>query len=88
MRPALLAWALAAVFTTSFAAPPGSPKGNVLSDDAVSGETPAEGGEAIDYTVFNGIKVPPMAEIEGGKFEETVKDGYWYASIRRTNEDR
>ncbi|KIW17202.1 protein disulfide-isomerase domain [Exophiala spinifera] len=79
MRPALLAWALAAVFTTSFAAPPGSPKpGNVLSDDAVSGETPAEGGEAVEYTVFNGIKVPPMVEIEGSKFAETIKDGYWW----------
>ncbi|KAL6248725.1 hypothetical protein RBB50_003787 [Rhinocladiella similis] len=78
MRPALLAWALAAVFTTSFAAPPGSPKANVLSNDAVSGETPAEGGEAIDYTVFNGINVPPMVEIEGSKFAETIKDGYWW----------
>ncbi|KAK5559399.1 hypothetical protein LTR46_002441 [Exophiala xenobiotica] len=79
MRPALLAWVLAAIFSASFAAPPGSPKGgNVLADDAVSGETEAEGGEAIDYTVFNGIKVPPMVEIEGGKFAETIKDGYWW----------
>jgi hypothetical protein len=79
MRPALLAWVLAAIISASFAAPPGSPKGgNVLADDAVSGETEAEGGEAIDYTVFNGIKVPPMVEIEGGKFAETIKDGYWY----------
>lgn len=86
MRPALLAWALAAVFTTSFAAPPGSPKANVLSNDAVSGETPAEGGEAIDYTVFNGINVPPMVEIEGSKFAETIKDGYWYDLRGKSNE--
>jgi protein disulfide-isomerase len=77
MRPALLAWALAAVFSTSIAAPPGKEKGTVLSNDAVSGETGAEGGEAVDYTVFNGIKVPPMLELEGSKFAETIKDGYW-----------
>ncbi len=79
MRPALLAWALAAVFSTSFAAQPGKElKGDtVLAKDAVSGETAAEGGEAVDYTVFNGIKVPPMVEIDGSKFDETIKEGYW-----------
>lgn len=75
MRPALLVWALAALTTTSFAVPAG--KDNVLAKGAVEGETPAEGGEAIEYTVFNGIKVPPMIEIEGDKFKETIADGYW-----------
>ncbi|ETI22653.1 protein disulfide-isomerase domain [Cladophialophora carrionii CBS 160.54] len=79
MRPALLAWALAAAFSTSIAAPPGSKGGaTTLSDDAINGETPAEGGEAVDYTVFNGIKVPPMKEIQGDEFAETIKDGYWW----------
>lgn len=78
MRPALLAWALAAISSISVAAPPGAQKaGVVLSDDAISGESPTDGGEGSDYTVFNGVKVPPMKEIEGDKFTETIKDGYW-----------
>ncbi|KAI1618952.1 protein disulfide-isomerase [Exophiala viscosa] len=78
MRPALLAWALAAICATSTALPPWQKEAKELSEDAVAGETPAEGGEAVTYTTFNGIKVPPMVEIEGVKFEETIKDGYWW----------
>lgn len=29
-------------------------------------------------TVFNGIKVPVMKELEGHKWEEQTKDGYWF----------
>ena len=29
------------------------------------------------YTKFNGVKVPPLLQIEGEKFSETVKNGYW-----------
>ena len=79
MRSALVAWALAAVFSTSIAAPPGTPKAAaVLSDDAVQGETPAEGGEGADFTIFDDIKVPPMKEIQGDEFAETIKDGSWW----------
>ncbi|KAL2406041.1 hypothetical protein ABEF93_001734 [Exophiala dermatitidis] len=83
MRPALLAWVLAGICTITSAAPPGSEKkaGTVISDEALSGESPAEGGEGTDYTVFNGIKVPPMKDIEGDKFEETTKDGYWWVKF-------
>ncbi|OAP60400.1 protein disulfide-isomerase domain [Fonsecaea erecta] len=79
MRPALLACAIAAFLSTSIAAPPGSQRGAaVIADEAVQGETPAEGGDGVDYTVFNGIKVPPMKEIQGDEFAETIKDGYWW----------
>jgi len=78
MRPALLAWAvIASLFSTTIAAPPGPEKAAVLAQDAVQGETPANTAEAVDYTIFNGIKVPPMTEIEGDNFAETIKDGYW-----------
>ena len=50
----------------------------VLAEEAVTGEGPAENGETVDYTVFNGLKVPPMIDIEGDKFAETVEEGYWY----------
>ena len=29
-------------------------------------------------TIFNGLEVPPIPEIEGEKFSTTVKDGYWF----------
>ena len=29
-------------------------------------------------TIFNGIQVPPLADIDGEKFNTTVKDGYWF----------
>ena len=79
MRPALLVWALAASLSSSIAAPPGSPRdGITLSKDAVNGETPVDGGEGADYTVFNSIQVPPMKEIPGDEFAEAIKDGYWW----------
>lgn len=31
-------------------------------------------------TTFNGIEVPPMKELDGEKFDEDIKDGYWYLS--------
>lgn len=33
--------------------------------------------EGVPFTIFNDIKVPPMKDIEGEKFNETIKDGYW-----------
>lgn len=35
------------------------------------------GDEAIEYTLFNDIRVPQMKDIEGEAFNETIKDGYW-----------
>lgn len=71
MRPAWLAWAFVAFSTVS------GQRENVLDDDAVQGETPAKGKEAVQYTVFNDIKVPPMPNIKGEDFANTIKDGYW-----------
>jgi len=82
MKPALVVgWLLTLCVVPIFAAPPTQERDSaVLSEEAVAGETPAKDGEAVDYTIFNGLKVPPMVEIEGNKFAETVKDGYWYAN--------
>lgn len=40
----------------------------------------ATNSEAISEapTTFNAIEVPPMKELDGDKFDEDVKDGYWY----------
>lgn len=78
MRPVLLAWVLTAALTSAFAAPPGNDrKGSNLSKDATSGGAPLDDGEGAQYTIFNDIKVPPMKEIEGSEFANTIKDGYW-----------
>lgn len=81
MKPALVAgWLLALCVVPIFAVPPTREGGTAVpSEESVVGETLANDGEAVDYTIFNGLKVPPMVEIEGDKFAETVKDGYWYA---------
>jgi len=78
MRPALLAWALSALTLVSARSKEFEPaKAELLAEEAVQGETPANTKEAVEYTVFNGIKVPPMKEIKGEEFADTIKDGYW-----------
>jgi len=81
MRVASLAGRLLALCAIPIFAAPSTQDGStaVLAEEAVTGERPAGDGEAVDYTVFNGLKVPPMIDIEGDKFAETVKEGYWYA---------
>lgn len=76
MKPALLAWALSALALVS-AKGPEAAKAEVLADEAVNGDTPANTKEAIEYTLFNDIKVPPMNDIKGAEFGETIKNGYW-----------
>lgn len=49
-----------------------------------SPELPGDGDaadEAVDVpkpTVFNGVEVPPLPEIDGELFNKTVADGYWF----------
>lgn len=76
MRPFLLAWALTSLALVS--ANDFEPaKAELLAEEAVKGDTPANTKEAVDYTIFNDIKVPPMKDIKGEEFAETIKDGYW-----------
>lgn len=45
-----------------------------------STETPGE-EETVDLadpTTFNGVQVPPLPDIDGEKFNATIKDGYWF----------
>lgn len=41
---------------------------------ATNGEAPS-----ASSTVFNGLEVPPMKELNGKDFDTETKDGYWYA---------
>jgi len=44
-----------------------------------SGDTAEDGlAEGPEPTTFNGVQVPPLVEIDGEKFNGTVKDGYWF----------
>ena len=45
--------------------------------DEPQGEQPANDET---YTTFNGVQVPAMKEIEGHKFDEEIKEGYWYGA--------
>ncbi len=76
MKPALLAWALAGLVLVG-AKEREPARAEVLADEAVEGSTPAGTNEAVEYTTFNGIQVPPMRDIKGEEFGETIKDGYW-----------
>lgn len=29
-------------------------------------------------TVFNGVEVPPLPDINGETFNKTIKEGYWF----------
>lgn len=49
-----------------------------MDSGAAAGATNSEALSASS-TVFNGIKVPPMKELDGKDFEKETKDGYWYA---------
>lgn len=78
MRPVWLAWAFALVATpTPEPAPPGNRKDAVIAAEAVQGESAATGGEGVEYTYFNGLKVPPIRELTLDDYESTIKDGYW-----------
>ena len=76
MKSALLTWALAGLVLVG-ARPFEPAKAEILAEEAVNGNTPAAGKEGVDYTLFNDIKVPPMNDIVGEKFAETIKSGYW-----------
>lgn len=44
----------------------------------LSTESADDGIEIPAPTIFNGIPVPPLPDINGENFNATVKDGYWF----------
>ena len=48
-------------------------KATAQSGDSSPAEDAVEGS-----TIFNGIRVPPLPEIDGEIFNASVKDGYWF----------
>lgn len=68
----------------SFAIPSPEKPADKLSIQTAPPKKPApasddkNGDDGVEYTTFNGMKVPPLKEIDGEEFDQTVKDGYWY----------
>ena len=93
MKPVLL-WMLLSTFSGPiFAAPPSQEDtAEVVAQNAEkmadSAAVAAGKDEGVEHTVFNDIKVPQMKDIEGEKFNETIKDGYWYVIKKRDLEIR
>lgn len=56
------------------------PNGRLVDTEAAAGATKSETLPASS-TVFNGIEVPPMKELNGEDFDKEAKDGYWYVII-------
>lgn len=76
MKPAWLAWVLAGLVLASARGEEANPE--ELVEETVGADTPAAAKEVVDYTVFNGMKVPPMKDIKGDEFAETIQNGYWW----------
>lgn len=54
------------------------PNGELVDSSAAAGTSNSEALLASS-TVFNGVEVPPMKELNGTEFDKETKDGYWYA---------
>ena len=93
MKSTILLAMLASILAVpGFAAPPAEQAGSAISvEEALGATAPEMAGTQVgstselsdsssldDYTTFNGIQVPPLKEIEGDSFAETIKDGYWF----------
>jgi len=82
MRLLPISLLLAAFSSVAISETPEKPLGgtavaNELPD--LTAETVKEDAEDIQPpTIFNGVEVPPIPEIDGTKFNSTVKDGYWF----------
>ena len=55
-------------------------KGGPKDAGVAAGSTNSE-ALSDESTTFNGVKVPPMKELNGDDFDKDVKDGYWYCAI-------
>jgi hypothetical protein len=77
MKSVLLWASLIASLSVSTATPPFEQDNSreISPEDADQGTSSEAAGPG--YTTFDGIKVPPMKDIDGEKFSETVQNGYW-----------
>lgn len=50
----------------------------IVSAGAKTSNTDEVASDELKPTVFNGVEVPPLPDLDGETFNETVKDGYWF----------
>lgn len=89
MKPSLLVWSLLSLLTVPTLAVPSedsihavsNPSPRLVKREEAAAPAHKDGQADSDApgTVFNGVKVPPMKELTPEDFDETIKDGYWYA---------
>ena len=41
-------------------------------------ENSEDPSDEVKPTIFNGVEVPPLLDIDGEKFNATIKEGYWF----------
>ena len=60
------------------ATPPKDAKLASVEEDVLGQKAMTTEDSALDgSTTFNGMKVPPLKAIDGEKFQEEAKEGYW-----------
>lgn len=52
--------------------------GSEIKPAAADADLDSDDSDLPKPTIFNGVEVPPLANIDGEKFDVTVKDGYWF----------
>ncbi|PGG97143.1 protein disulfide-isomerase domain [Helicocarpus griseus UAMH5409] len=84
MKASLLTWSLFSLLLNPvFAAPSASSDGAIQAKRLVRREEaeadePEPAAPEDGPTVFNGIEVPPMKQLDASNFDETIKEGYWF----------
>ncbi len=49
-----------------------------LEKNEVAGDNAEDAEQVLNPTIFNGVEVPPLLEIDGEKFNATVEEGWWF----------
>jgi protein disulfide-isomerase len=69
---------LSALFASAVLAQTGEQSLNAGSPDLPEEVSTEEASDEPVSTVFNGLEVPPLLEINGTQFDATVAEGYWF----------
>ncbi|EEH45215.1 uncharacterized protein PADG_01365 [Paracoccidioides brasiliensis Pb18] len=81
MKTALLSWSLLSLILNPVISTSTSHTGsdNILKKpSAPQANLQADKSPGSSHTVFNGVEVPPMKQLNATNFDETIKEGYWF----------
>lgn len=63
------------LFASSVIAQSSQPK---TAKNEVAGDNAEDAEKGPEPSIFNGIEVPPLLDIDGEKFNATVEEGWWF----------